>query len=89
MQKNILGLVLIAFVRSEPQLDLPGLQHSTEAPRQNGLKVVVLPNSYANDDQNNQPKSEANSRFDQDDRSLRYGMRYEWDCEIIKRVNCC
>lgn len=72
-----INLILIAFVCSEPQLDIPGVQHSTESPRQNGLRVLVVPNSYANDNVNvqEQPKSEANTQYDQDDRSQRYGMR--------------
>lgn len=67
-------LSLIEFASAEPQLDIPGVQqHSTEAPK--GLRVVVLPNSYANDEyeeKDNQPKSEANTHFDSD-RSQRYG----------------
>lgn len=78
--KNIfLVLILNAFARSEPQLDMPGVQRPTEAPRQNGLRVLVVPNSYANENPNEQPKSEANTRYDQDDRSQRYGTR----CGII------
>ena len=68
-----LVLIIIGIASGEPQLD--GVhQHSTESPK--GLRVVVLPNSYANDehDENeNQPKSEANTQFDSDDRSQRYG----------------
>lgn len=65
-------LILFDLVICEPQLDIPGI---TEAPPQKGLRVVVLPNSYANDeheDEENQPKSEANTQFDSD-RSQRYG----------------
>lgn len=69
----LIVLILIGFARAEPQLD--GVhQHSTESPK--GLRVVVLPNSYANDEheeKENQPKSEANTHFDSDDRSQRYG----------------
>lgn len=84
MQNVFIVLILIAFVRTEPQLDIPGVQqqHPTEAPRQNGLKVVVLPNSYANENiRSDQPKSEANTPYDQD-RSQRYGKKI---CE--KRLN--
>lgn len=70
----VLLFINIGLVKCEPQLDIPGVQHSTEAPK--GLKVVVLPNSYANNEHENedenQPKSEANTHFDSD-RSQRYG----------------
>jgi hypothetical protein len=67
---TVIGSVL---VQGDPQLDIPGIQHSTEAPPQKGLRVVVLPNSYANNGANDdQPKSEANTHFDSD-RSQRYG----------------
>lgn len=70
MVKTVLvALILIGFACADPQLDIP------EAPK--GLRVVVSPNSYANDDHDHeekesQPKSEANTQFDSD-RSQRYG----------------
>jgi hypothetical protein len=72
MHQIFLVLILTVIARSEPQLDIPGSQHSTESPRQNGLRVLVVPNSYANESPNEQPKSEANTPYDQD-RSQRYG----------------
>jgi len=69
----ILVLVICAFVKSEPQLDLP---HSTAAPLRNGPEVLILPNSYANEKPDIQPRSSNGATnyggFD-NDRSQRYG----------------
>lgn len=77
-----LVLILIAFARGEPQLDIPGVQPSTESPRRNGLRVLVVPNSYANENRNEQPKSEANTPYDQD-RSQRYGTKVKKNVWIL------
>lgn len=68
----ILCSFLVNKIRCDPQLDIPNVQPSEE-PRQRGLKVLVLPNSYTNDKFDNQPKSDANNYPYDSDRSQRYG----------------
>lgn len=75
---SVVSLVLIGFTCA--QLDIPNAQHSTESPTQKGLKVVVLPNSYANNEE--QPKSETNNNFDSD-RSQRYGKKFKSITKLI------
>jgi hypothetical protein len=73
--KVILSVVLlISFVSCEPQLDLPNVRPSDE-PKNSGIKVLVLPNSYTNDKFEDQPKSDSSNQFDSD-RSQRYGPPY-------------
>lgn len=71
---KLLGvLCLISFVLSEPQLDLPGVT-STSAPRDNreGPEVLILPNSYTDEKESGEKKSDSSYQFDSD-RSQRYG----------------
>lgn len=71
-------LYLISFVTSEPQLDLPR-SRSTGDSRDNtreSPEVLVLPNSYTDDKQDIQSKSDSSYRFDSD-RSQRYGLSVE------------
>lgn len=66
-------IFLISFVTSEPQLDLPRVQ-STSVPKnsQEGPRVLVLPNSYADDKHDLEPKSDSSYPLESD-RSQRYG----------------
>jgi hypothetical protein len=69
-------LVMVVLASGEPQLDLPAAAKPTDEPQQgNGLKVLVLPNSYTDDKFDDQPKSDSTNRFDSD-RSQRYGPPY-------------
>ncbi|KAG5672288.1 hypothetical protein PVAND_002425 [Polypedilum vanderplanki] len=75
--KVTLSLFLaISLVNCDPQLDIPNVQTTDESKEKNGIKVLVLPNSYTNDKFDDQPKSDSNNnRFDSD-RSQRYGPPY-------------
>lgn len=79
---------LISSVRSEPQLDLPRVQSTTPKDNSQGPEVLVLPNSYTDEKDDVQKKSDSNYRFESDrnsrfendqnrrfesDRSNRYG----------------
>lgn len=68
----VLGLLVL--VSSEPQLDLPRVQ-STSEPEQkgDGPTVLVLPNSYTDEKLDVEAKSGSNYGFDSD-RSQRYGV---------------
>lgn len=69
--KLICVLYLISFATCEPQLDLPRVQ-TPSSPREDGPEVLVLPNSYANEQLDVEKKSDSNYRFESD-RSQRYG----------------
>lgn len=78
-------LCFITFVKSDPQLDLPRSQ-SSERSKDNtreGPEVLVLPNSYTNDKQDVQAKSDSSYRFDSD-RSQRFGLSSFFYSIIVK-----
>lgn len=70
--KLICVMCLMSLVVCDPQLDLPRVK-STNAPRGEGPEVLVLPNSYTDDEkQDIQVKSDSSYGFESD-RSSRFG----------------
>lgn len=83
-------LCLISCVKNEPQLDLPRVQSTTPRDNSEGPEVLILPNSYTDEKEDVQKKSDSNYRFESDrnsrlendqnrrfesDRSNRYGAK--------------
>lgn len=77
-------------MKNEPQLDLPRVQSTTPRDNSEGPEVLILPNSYTDEKEDVQKKSDSNYRFESDrnsrlendqnrrfesDRSNRYGAK--------------